>query len=122
MKTEFALTKTQFTLTKKEFIKRSMKGEVFLNRGAMYFYSEEFNVPFRVDYLAIGNSWRLFDGQTLFTSEEPKPIIERRWKWLKDYDDYTACTNYLTDRYAIVNEYSNAGYYKSDMFIDVEAE
>lgn len=109
------------TLIKEEFITRSMAGEVFILEGCRYFYAPSKENPFRVDYAAIGSSWCYMDGITLFEVEEPKPIIERRWKWRKDSDGCTIeDARYMSDEF--IEHYAiGGGWYKvEDLYIDVE--
>lgn len=111
-----------FTLTKEEFIQRSMNGEVFIDRdGDRYFYDKTEVNPFRFNDTVLHSYWNRFNSKVLFTLEQPKPIIERRWKWRRDYEGYTTVTiDYFSDTYKDVSVYENDGWYKSDMYIDVE--
>jgi hypothetical protein len=115
----------EFTLTKEEFITRSMKGEAFIicANGERIYYdnSKVQDTPFRINELPLRATWALFDGRTLFTLEEPEPIIERRWVWLKNIAvGYTDTSDYLSDKYAEEWDYpKNDWYKKEDEYIDV---
>ena len=113
----------EFTLTAKEFIERSMKGEVFIlktTRGRYHYDYSKAN-PFRVDEDSMNYSWNHLDGIYLFTLEEPKPVIERRWKWRKDFKKYTAESNFIPDIYADESLYKKEDWYKvEDLYIDIE--
>ena len=109
------------TLTKEEFITRSMAEEVFIYNGAKYFYDATETIPFKMNKDTLYGNWRFFDGKTVFEIEEPKSILERRWKWRKDYHMYTEESHYLSDELAKVGEFSENGWYKvEDLYIDVE--
>lgn len=111
----------QFTLTKEEFITRAMAGEVFLHKNNKLFYDPTKEIPFRYDIEDLDNCWSLLDGKHLFTLEQPKPCIERRWKWRKDNKEITNETSYVSDNYATEQSYQQKGWYKAeDCFIDVE--
>ena len=97
-----------------------MKGEVFINSTHKYFYDDTFENPFRISDSGMDISWEMLDSKTLFTLEEPEPITERRWKWLKDYPDYTHESEYLNDSFASASGYAEDGYYKSEMYRDVK--
>lgn len=77
----------------------------------------KFTMPFRVNNESMDYGWRHMDGKTIFEIVEPEPKIERRWKWRKDFDGYTAETpNYMADIFV-------DGYYKvEDCYIDVEVK
>lgn len=110
------------TLTKKEFITRSMEGEVFLLDGYRYFYDATKVYPFRINVNNLDESWKDFDGNILFEIEKPKPILERRWKYILHRNGYSNISlSYMSDTYAESNEYIAPKWYKiEDMFIDVE--
>ena len=110
----------QFTLTKEEFITRSMAGEVFVYKNYRLFYDPYQIIPFRLNEEELDTCWKLFNGKELFTLEQPKPRIERRWKWRKDTSDYTEETDcYHNDANAI--SLIALGMYKAeDCFIDIE--
>ena len=111
------------TLTKEEFIKRSMAGEVFIYGGDKYFYDTCENPPFRLDGDYIRSNWGYFDGKTIFEIEEPKPIIERRWRWRKDEYGRTQTSDYVSDKYAEIHSYIFSNWYKvEDDYIDVETK
>lgn len=108
----------EFTLTKEEFIKRSMNGEVFINREDRYFYDKGEYDPFMVNNSALDGAWSNFNGKTLFTLEEPKPIIERRWRWLSDTSKYTEVSaRYYSDKESTM--IGDGWYKKEDDYIDV---
>ena len=121
----------KFTLTKEEFIKRSMKGEVFIRDDVKYFYDSSYAVPFRVSRKKDNSNlaycdWYAFNETNLFTLEQPTSIIERRWKWRFDHiqEAYTSETNgYMSDLYATTHRYIKDGWYKvEDLYIDVEVK
>ena len=87
----------KFTLTKKEFIKRSMKGEVFINSIHKYFYDDTFENPFRISDSGMDVSWEMFDSKTLFTLKEPKKEPkELLWYWsLQDQEGDWSISNYM---------------------------
>ena len=119
--------KEHFTLTKEAFITRSMKGEVFLDsNGDKYFYDENEDNPFRFNKSAISAAWDSFNitrfgsSNELFTLEEPKPVYEDRYIWLKDYDGYTVQSMHVSDKYAESRSFKEENWYKSDMKITVK--
>ena len=120
----------QFTLTKEEFITRSMKGEVFLDSNRdKYFYDENEDNPFRFNKSAISSAWDSFNitrfgsSNELFTLEEPEPVYEDRYIWLKDRKTETEASNsYMSDNHAEKFRYKEDGWYKSDMKITVKIE
>ena len=87
----------QFTLTKEEFITRSMAGEVFISveYGSRFHYDNTKTMPFRLGNDTLDQAWRRLDGYSLFTLEQPKPRIERRWKWRQDSKGYTKESSYI---------------------------
>ena len=110
-----------FALTKEEFITRSMEGEVFVSNTSKFFYDTNFINPFRINEREIYSSWDLFDGETKqFTIEQPKPRIERRWKYRENRFGITQETNsYYSDEKAKTSLTSS--FYKAeDCYIDVE--
>lgn len=112
----------KFTLSKEEFIHRSMKGEVFICADCRYFYDRNEREPFRVWVEPLKALWCNFDGTVLFTLEEPKPTIERRWRWLRHLHDYTQIPDsYYSDRYAI-KHFKEGWCKKEDDYIDVKVE
>ena len=60
-------------LTKEEFIKRSMKGEVFKHDGDIFYYDAKHINPFRWGDEDLKGLWVYFDGEREFTIVEPKP-------------------------------------------------
>ena len=112
-----------FALTKEEFITRSMAGEVFLHGNNKLFYDNSEDNPLRYEMDSLNGNWSLLDGKTkYFTLEQPKPKIERRWKYRIDKIGYTEETDcYYTDEKA--KSVLNSLYYKAeDCFIDVEVK
>ena len=109
-----------FALTKEEFITRSMAGEVFLNGNNRLFYSVSETNPFRLNGNTLHWGWDLFDGETKkFTLEQPKPKIERRWKYRRDTDGITEeSLSYYSDESS--NYFKKDWYKAEDCFIDVE--
>ena len=113
-----------FTLTKEEFITRSMAGEVFISThsNSRFYYDNRYTMPFRVNNADLDNSWNYMDGKYLFTLEQPKPKIERRWKYLKNNSDGRTMESaqYYSD--SKVNKYLDlTKWYKAEnSFIDVE--
>ena len=110
-----------FALTKEEFIIRSMAGEIFICKDSTYCYDSGFIIPFRSNINTLEMGWGLFDGITKqFTLQQPKPKIERRWKWRKDNKHYTEETDcYHSD--VNVSHLQGSDWYKAeDCFIDVE--
>ena len=113
----------QFTLTKEEFITRSMKGEVFVSTHSdkRFYYDNKYTIPFRVNDEDLDNNWSYMDGRHPFILEQPKPKIERRWKYRKDTLKYTQETNYYyTDEEAKSSQDISDWYKAEDCFIDVE--
>lgn len=113
----------KFTLTKEEFIARSMSGEVFIDDyNNRYFYDSAKPNPFRKGTGYLHDSWNVFDSNYEFTIEQPKPKIERRWKYRRDRDGFTQETDcYYTDEKA--KSVLNSTFYKvEDCFIDVEVK
>ena len=114
----------QFTLTKEEFITRSMAGEVFLDKNlSRFYYDNSKEQPFRLNNVPLTTAWYIFNGQKLFTLEQPKPKIERRWKYRKDCKegDTHETSIYVSDEYAKENRFLKDKWYKAeDCFIDVE--
>lgn len=98
-----------------------MNGEKFKYNGCIYHYDKTKDNPFRMDVSGLNVNWDNIDGEIEFTVVEPEPVIERRWKWLKDkYKGYTTETGYMSDSYAKDTWYVESGYYKSEFYIDVE--
>ena len=58
----------------------------------------------------------------LFTLVEPEPVIERRWIWLKDFEEITKVGYYISDDYAKDRNLISQGWYKSEMYIDVKVK
>ena len=112
----------QFTLTKEEFITRSMAGEVFISTHSnkRFYYDNKYTIPFRLNNEDLDNNWNYMDGRHTFILEQPKPKIERRWKWRKDNKHYTEETDcYHSD--ANVSHLQGSDWYKAEKcFIDVE--
>ena len=50
---------------------------------------------------------------------EIKPKKEKRWIWLKDLEGRTLVSNYHSDEFANAT-FDKEGWYKSEMFIEVE--
>ena len=69
-------------LTKEEFIKRSMRGEVFELNGYKYFYDEKEINPFRIERMGMNGSWGDFDGVNEFTVVEPKSKTKIMKEWM----------------------------------------
>lgn len=112
-----------FALTKEEFITRSMAGEVFFYNNKKVFYDSSFGNPFRYEREELNGNWDLFDGKIkIFTLGQPKPRIERRWKYRADRKDYTIETNlYYSEEKA--KSSLDSHYYKAeDCYIDVEVK
>ena len=113
-----------FTLTKEEFITRSMAGEVFISthNSKRFYYDNKYTIPFRVNNEDLDNNWSYMDGEHLFTLEQPKPKIERRWKYLKNYRDGRTMESAQYYNDSKVNEYLDlTKWYKAECcFIDVE--
>ena len=109
-----------FTLTKEEFITRSMKGEVFLHSNNKMFYDASENNPFRYEKEPLNGNWDFLDGKTKrFTLEQPKPKIERRWKYRRDADGVTEeSLSYYSDK--STGRFKSDWYKADDCFIDVE--
>ena len=119
----------KFKLTRKEFVNMAEAGCVFEFDENRYFFDETQNSPYRfkgiqmIDSVSIDSSWKHFNGQNEFTLVEPEPVLERRWIWLKDSISNIGVTNmsaYVSDSYAEHLEYVDKGFYKSEMYIDVE--
>jgi hypothetical protein len=112
------------TLTNEEFSKRGIDGEVFILNACRYFYDATHINPFRCNDFPLVNDWKYFDGKTIFEIEEPKPIMERRWKWRKDDIGYTnESGNYMADTFIGLHQYINNDWYKvEDLYIDVEVK
>ncbi|MDQ1264560.1 MAG: hypothetical protein QG559_1561 [Campylobacterota bacterium] len=110
------------TLTNEEFITRSMAGEVFILNGDKFYYDITKYNPFRCNTCALDILWQTFNGKTIFEIEEPKPTMERRWKWRRDSFGYTVESgSYMSDIFVGNNNYSVEGWYKvEDLYIDVE--
>ena len=63
------------------------------------------------------NVWTQIEDPTIIKA----PKTERRGIWLKDYDGYTEHTlNYVSNDYATGYNFTKDGWYKSEMYIDVE--
>jgi len=74
---------------------------------------------------SVASIWAPHTYSTAWTQiEDPTivkiPKIERRWIWLRDHSDFTQSSEYLDDRTAKACSYEANGWYKSQMFIDVE--
>lgn len=110
-----------FALTKEEFITRSMAGEVFVYNNNKFFYNTSFTNPFRINGTGMEGSWDIFNDKTkLFTLDQSKPRIERRWKYRIDLTGVKNETvGYYSDEKARID--LNNNYYKvEDCYIDVE--
>ena len=109
-----------FALTKEEFITRSMAGEVFLYDNSRLFYSVSETNPFRLEGSPLHYNWDLLDGETKhFTLEQPKPKIERRWKYRRDTEGITEeSLSYYSDK--VSGQFKDDWYKAEDCFIDVE--
>ena len=109
-----------FALTKEEFITRSMAGEVFLDGSNKLFYDMSEDIPFRYEKEPLKGNWDLFDGETKrFTLEQPKPKIERRWKYRRDLNGITEeSLSYYSDK--VSGQFKDDWYKAEDCFIDVE--
>lgn len=109
----------QFTLTKEEFITRTMAGDVFIHESNKLFYDSAMTNPFRYGKNPLHYNWDLFDSNNLFTLEQPKPKIERRWKYRRDTDGITEeSLSYYSDESS--NYFKKDWYKAEDCFIDVE--
>jgi len=109
-----------FTLNKRQFIERAMNGEVFLHDGIRLFYDKEKHTPFRSGSSMLAGNWGLFNGEYPFTLEEPEPVMERRYIWRIDRTHHTVDSHYMTDACAASGSYVEDGWYKTNIYIDVE--
>lgn len=89
-------------LTKEEFIKRSMKGEVFELDGYKYFYDNSKNIPFRIGDVGLYGGWVAFNGINEFTVVEPKEKTKlvKEWIYLDSLGVWHLSDNLLTDKKA----------------------
>jgi len=106
--------------TKEEFITRIMAGDRFtkVNSDLVYYYDSNEDNPFRYGEFPLSGNWEqiLIDELTLV---EPEPIIERRWKMLKDYDNITKESEYYHNQASINKKYND--WYKGS-YIDVKVK
>ena len=72
-------------------------------------------------YLLGGKSFEVIAWESM--EELPKPK-ERRYRWLRDGEDYTECINsYMSDAKAERDNFTNGGWYKDENdFIEVEVK
>lgn len=99
-------------LTKEEFIKRSMKGEVFELYDCRYFYDSNKINPFRIDDVGLGGCWDNFNGINKFTVVEPKKKtkIVKEWLYKDVLNIWHISGNLFTDEEA--KEYFDMPKYK----------
>ena len=99
-----------------------MAGEVFISvdYGTRFYYDNTQTIPFRVESSPMESAWEKFDNIHLFTLEQPKPRIERRWKYRRDYIDYTEESQCYYSEKKVKNYFLKDWYKLEDCFIDVE--
>ena len=106
-------------LTKEDFIRRSMRGDVFAYGTSKFYYDKTKYNPFIMDYNEMGDTWRMFDGYTEFTLLTRK---ERIYRYKTEDVGITQITpSYMSDEYADKWKYSQKGFIKlKDDYIDVD--
>jgi hypothetical protein len=99
-------------LTKEEFIKRSMKGEVFELYNCKFFYDKDKTNPFRIEGDDLNGCWSYLDGINEFTVVEPelKTKIVKEWLYKDVLNIWHISGNLLTDEEA--KEYFKMPKYK----------
>lgn len=89
-------------LTKEEFIKRSIKGEVFEFDGYKFFYDKDKTNPFRMEEQDLNGCWDYFNGETEFIVVEPEPKtkIVKEWLYKDVLNIWHISVNLFTDEEA----------------------
>jgi len=106
-------------LTKEDFIRRSMRGEVFAYETNKFHYDKTKYNPFRMDDNEMGDIWRMVNGYTEFIL---LPKKERRYRYKTEDVGITQITpSYMSDEYADKWKYSQKGFIKlEEDYIDVD--
>ena len=105
--------------TKEEFIESVMNGDVWELKWSKFYYDISMNNPFRVNSSPMSNTWSNVTKEE-FTLVESEPVMEKRWKMLKDCDGYTKYTDAYYNQTEIDGGLKESyGWYKGD-FIEVE--
>ena len=106
-------------LTKEEFIRRSMRGEVFAYETNKFHYDKTKYNPFRMDDNEMGDTWNIINTCTEFIV---LPKEERRYRYIRGREGISELSiGYINDAYAKRNHYTkDNGWHKlEDDYIEV---